>query len=104
MSRLKILIVGRTGQVGWELQRSLAPLGDIARRPAHDKGLPTIGAQGIVVGPNAETPVSKAYLHQAHRLPFCLDLLNIPLELFLAIWSKNGLNVCMKQGFARIPA
>lgn len=29
MSRLKILIVGRTGQVGWELCRSMAPLGDV---------------------------------------------------------------------------
>ena len=26
---MKILLLGRTGQVGWELQRSLAPLGDV---------------------------------------------------------------------------
>ena len=26
---MKILLFGKNGQVGWELQRSLAPLGDI---------------------------------------------------------------------------
>ena len=26
---MKILLLGKRGQVGWELQRSLAPLGDI---------------------------------------------------------------------------
>ena len=26
---MKILLLGKSGQVGWELQRSLAPLGDI---------------------------------------------------------------------------
>ena len=26
---MKILLFGKTGQVGWELQRSLAPLGDV---------------------------------------------------------------------------
>ena len=29
MSRMKILLLGKNGQVGWELQRSLAPLGDV---------------------------------------------------------------------------
>src|SRR6195256_3979864 len=27
---MKILLTGRNGQVGWELERALAPLGDIA--------------------------------------------------------------------------
>ena len=26
---MKILLFGKNGQVGWELQRSLAPLGDL---------------------------------------------------------------------------
>ena len=26
---MKILLLGKNGQVGWELQRSLAPLGDL---------------------------------------------------------------------------
>ena len=26
---MKILLFGKTGQVGWELQRSLAPLGEV---------------------------------------------------------------------------
>ena len=29
MDRMKILLFGRNGQVGWELQRSLAPLGEV---------------------------------------------------------------------------
>lgn len=29
MSSVKILLLGKNGQVGWELQRSLAPLGDL---------------------------------------------------------------------------
>ena len=27
--RMKILLLGKNGQVGWELQRSLAPLGEV---------------------------------------------------------------------------
>ena len=27
--RMKILLFGKNGQVGWELQRSLAPLGEV---------------------------------------------------------------------------
>ena len=26
---MKLLLLGRNGQVGWELQRSLAPLGEL---------------------------------------------------------------------------
>ena len=29
MSTMKILLLGSNGQVGWELQRSLAPLGEV---------------------------------------------------------------------------
>jgi len=29
MSKPKILLFGRNGQLGWELHRSLAPLGDL---------------------------------------------------------------------------
>ena len=32
---LKILLLGREGQVGWELQRSLAPLGDVIALDIH---------------------------------------------------------------------
>jgi dTDP-4-dehydrorhamnose reductase len=38
---LKILLLGCTGQVGWELQRSLAPLGDVT-------ALASAGAPGLV--------------------------------------------------------
>ena len=27
---LRILITGATGQIGWQLQRTLAPLGDVS--------------------------------------------------------------------------
>ena len=45
---MKILLLGKNGQVGWELQRSLAPLGevvavDIDERPALAARLPRPG-------------------------------------------------------------
>ncbi len=36
---MKILLLGRDGQVGWELQRALAPLGKVIALSRHDKGL-----------------------------------------------------------------
>ena len=33
--RMKILLLGKNGQVGWELQRSLAPLGDVLALDRH---------------------------------------------------------------------
>jgi dTDP-4-dehydrorhamnose reductase len=35
---LKLLLLGKNGQVGWELQRSLAPLGDLVALDRHDAG------------------------------------------------------------------
>ena len=34
---LKILLLGREGQVGWELQRSLASLGDVIALDIHSQ-------------------------------------------------------------------
>lgn len=34
---LKILLLGKNGQVGWELQRSLAPLGEVLALDRHNK-------------------------------------------------------------------
>ena len=34
--RMKILLLGKNGQVGWELQRSLAPLGELVALDRHD--------------------------------------------------------------------
>ncbi len=34
---MKILLLGKNGQVGWELQRSLAPLGELVALDRHDK-------------------------------------------------------------------
>lgn len=34
---MKILLFGKNGQVGWELQRSLAPLGELIALDRHDK-------------------------------------------------------------------
>jgi dTDP-4-dehydrorhamnose reductase len=36
---MKILLFGMTGQVGWELQRSLAPLGELVALDAHSQHL-----------------------------------------------------------------
>lgn len=35
---MKILLLGKNGQVGWELQRSLAPLGTLVALDRHDAG------------------------------------------------------------------
>ena len=35
---MKILLFGKNGQVGWELQRSLAPLGDVVAPGSSDRG------------------------------------------------------------------
>jgi len=32
---MKILLLGKNGQVGWELQRSLAPLGELVALSRH---------------------------------------------------------------------
>jgi dTDP-4-dehydrorhamnose reductase len=32
---MKILLLGKNGQVGWELQRALAPLGDVIALDRH---------------------------------------------------------------------
>lgn len=38
-SPLKILLLGKNGQLGWELQRSLAPLGELHALDRHEAGL-----------------------------------------------------------------
>ena len=35
---MKIVLLGKNGQVGWELQRSLAPLGTLVALDRHDVG------------------------------------------------------------------
>ena len=34
---MNILLFGKTGQVGWELQRALAPLGNVIALDVHSK-------------------------------------------------------------------
>ena len=65
----KILVTGKNGQVGWELQRSLAPLGQVIALDAEDMDLSDIDAirrkvreiaPHIIVNPAAHTAVDKA--------------------------------------------
>lgn len=65
----KILVTGKNGQVGWELQRSLAPLGQIIVVDAEDMDLRDVDAirnkvreiaPHIIVNPAAHTAVDKA--------------------------------------------
>jgi dTDP-4-dehydrorhamnose reductase len=42
--RMKLLVLGRNGQVGWELERSLAPLGDVLALSRADGDLEDIEA------------------------------------------------------------
>ena len=75
---MKILLLGRNGQVGWELQRSLAPLGDVLALDRHstlycgDLFKPDELAQTVVtyqpdviVNAAAHTAVDKAESEQA---------------------------------------
>lgn len=66
---LRILITGATGQIGWQLQRTLAPLGDIVAcsRDQLDLSTPDATAKfvhevapAVVVNAAAYTPVDKA--------------------------------------------
>ena len=71
---MKILLLGKNGQVGWELQRSLAPLGEVIAL-GHDGGAGLSGdfanpdslvatvravAPGLIVNAAAHTAVDKA--------------------------------------------
>jgi dTDP-4-dehydrorhamnose reductase len=56
---MKILLLGKNGQVGWELQRSLAPLGELVALDRHSS--PADGGCGDLTRPDA--------LHETvHRL------------------------------------
>ena len=35
---MKILLLGKNGQLGWELQRALAPLGELVALDRHEGG------------------------------------------------------------------
>jgi dTDP-4-dehydrorhamnose reductase len=65
----KILVTGKNGQVGWELQRTLAPLGQVIAVDAEDMDLRDVDAirnkvreiaPHIIVNPAAHTAVDKA--------------------------------------------
>jgi dTDP-4-dehydrorhamnose reductase len=66
---MKILLLGKDGQVGWELQRALAPLGELRMlgrqdadfaRPESLRALVRDFAPGVIVNAAAYTAVDKA--------------------------------------------
>ena len=76
---MKILVLGRNGQVGFELQRALLPLGDVSAPPREDLDLATAQAvdryleerqPDLVVNAAAYTAVDLAETHpdEARRL------------------------------------
>ena len=69
MSRLKILLTGAGGQVGWELQRTLAPLGEVLAvdhqqmdlaDPQQIRDFVRASQPSLIVNPAAYTAVDKA--------------------------------------------
>jgi len=71
---MKILVTGKNGQVGFELQRALAPLGEIVAVDHADcdladadaiRALVRSVAPGVIVNPAAYTAVDKAEADQA---------------------------------------
>lgn len=70
---MKILVTGKNGQVGYELQRSLAPLGEVVAVDVEDCDLTDTAAivslvekvkPGLIVNPAAYTAVDKAEAEQ----------------------------------------
>ncbi len=66
---MKILLTGKSGQVGWELQRSLCALGDVVALGSHELNLADADAivscvrtikPDLIVNPAAYTAVDKA--------------------------------------------
>ena len=47
VSGMKILLFGRNGQVGWELQRSLAPLGELVALGSHPGANPHVNGRAL---------------------------------------------------------
>ena len=83
---MKILLLGSAGQVGWELQRSLAPLGDVMAcdRAMADlsnlDGLRTVvraAKAGIIVNAAAYTAVDKA--ESEPQLATCINATAVEL-------------------------
>lgn len=69
MSRMKILLTGAGGQVGWELQRALAPLGEVVAVDHQQMDLADLqrvrdyvraSKPSLIVNPAAYTAVDKA--------------------------------------------
>lgn len=99
---MKILLFGKNGQVGWELQRSLAPLGEIVALSSSSRELcgdlmrfddihQTIQsvAPDIIVNAAAYTAVDKAESDVEHA-----DILNAQVPAFLAEEAKQR-GICL---------
>jgi dTDP-4-dehydrorhamnose reductase len=53
---MKILLLGKNGQVGWQLQRALAPLGEIVALERKDAGGDLANPQGLAAAVRAAKP------------------------------------------------
>lgn len=53
---MKILLLGKNGQVGWQLQRALAPLGEIVALERKDEGGDLADPQGLAAAVRAAKP------------------------------------------------
>jgi dTDP-4-dehydrorhamnose reductase len=62
---MTILLLGKNGQVGWELQRSLAPLGDVIALDRHGAAHP--GQTGVWLAGDLADPVGLARTVEALR-------------------------------------
>jgi dTDP-4-dehydrorhamnose reductase len=90
---MKILLLGPQGQVGWELQRSLAPLGEVVARGRHSGGnladLDALAATVRAVGPQVIVNAA-AYtaVDQAEREPALARRINAEAPGVLARAAK----------------
>jgi dTDP-4-dehydrorhamnose reductase len=90
---MKILLLGANGQVGWELQRSLAPMGDVHAWDHAEADLSTeaflqpLGqlAPQLIVNAAAHTAVDKA-----ESEPALAEAINATAPALLARWAAQA--------------
>jgi dTDP-4-dehydrorhamnose reductase len=90
---MKILIVGGEGQVGWELQRSLAPLGEVIVAPRSALDLCDPGSVGRVLGEHQPDAVVNAAAYtavdDAEAHPQRADAINHRAVAVMAQWAAD---------------
>jgi dTDP-4-dehydrorhamnose reductase len=95
---MKILLLGKNGQVGWELQRSLAPLGELIALGSDSTGLcgDLTNLEGIAVTVRAVSPdiivnaAAHTFVDRAESEPELAGLINAQAPGVLAVEAARS--------------